>query len=185
MNTWTQDQLEMLEAHFKDGLSCTESARLINRQFSLSLSRNSVIGKRHRMGMVRDISYSHFKTNIQRAHELAAKNAVYNATRRLKRAERMAKQKATKERQREINGLKEAVRNAMETEKEQPIALLSTYTRKAVDGLKRGDCRFPIGVVGAPDFHFCCEPQDEGSSYCKTHRAICTVYVPLKVKVAA
>jgi len=185
MNTWTQDQLEMLEAHFKDGLSCTESARLINRQFSLSLSRNSVIGKRHRMGMVRDISYSHFKTNVQRAHELAAKNAVYNATRRLKRAERMAKQKATKERQKEINGLKEAVRNAMETEKEQPIALLSTYTRDAVDGLRRGDCRFPIGVVGAPDFHFCCEPQDEGSSYCKTHRAICTVYVPLKMKVVA
>jgi GcrA cell cycle regulator len=185
MNTWTQDQLEMLEAHFKDGLSCTESARLINRQFSLSLSRNSVIGKRHRMGMVRGISYSHFKTNIQRAHEMTAKNAVYNATRRLKRAERMAKQKATKERQREINGLKEAVRNAMETEKEQPIALLSTYTRKAVDSLKRGDCRFPIGVVGAPDFHFCCEPQDKGSSYCKTHRAICTVYVPLKMKVPA
>lgn len=185
MNTWTQDQLEMLEAHFKEGLSCTESARLINRQFSLSLSRNSVIGKRHRMGMVRDISYSHFKTNIQRAHELAAKNAVYNATRRLKRAERMAKQKATKERQKEINGLKEAIRNAMEAEKEQPIALLSTYTRAAVDGLKRGDCRFPIGVVGSPDFRFCCEPQDEGSSYCKTHRAICTVYVPLKVKVAA
>jgi GcrA cell cycle regulator len=185
MNVWTQDQLEMLEAHFKDGLSCSESARLINRQFSLSLSRNSVIGKRHRMGMVRDISYSHFKTNVQRAHDLASKNAVYNATRRLKRAEKMAQQKASKERKREIAGLKEAVRNAMEIEKEQPIALLSPYTRDAVAGLKRGDCRFPIGVVGSPDFHFCCEPQDEGSSYCKTHRAICTVKVPLKMKVAA
>ena len=185
MNMWTQDQLEMLESHFKDGLSCSESARLINRQFSLSLSRNSIIGKRHRMGMVRDISYSHFKTNVQRAQDLAAKNAVYNATRRLKRAEKMAQQKASRDRKREIESLKEAVRNAMETEKEVPIAMLSTYTRDAVAGLKRGDCRFPVGVVGAPDFHFCCEPQDEGSSYCKTHRAICTVFVPLKMKVPA
>jgi GcrA cell cycle regulator len=183
--TWDSAHLDLLETHFNDGLSASESAKQLNQYFNINLTRNAIIGKRHRLGLVRSISPAHYKTKTQRAHDLAEQNAVNAAKKRLKRAEKLASQKSNHARQKEINSLKEAVRQAMETEKEQPIALLSTYTRDAVFDLKYGDCRFPIGVVGAPDFHFCCEPQDTGSSYCKTHRAICTVYAPLKVKVAA
>jgi GcrA cell cycle regulator len=183
---WDKPHLEMLEIHWNDGLSASESAKLINVHFSLSLTRNAVIGKRHRLGMVRKISYIHYKTSTQRAHDLAEQNAVNNAKKRLKRAEKLAAQKSSKARQREIISLKEAVRLAMETEKEQPIAALSTYTRDAVFGLKHGDCRFPIGMVGAEDFHFCCQPQDAGSSYCAKHRAICTVVLPaIQIRRAA
>jgi len=181
--TWDSAHLDLLETHFNDGLSASESAKKLNAFFGVNLTRNAIIGKRHRLGLVRSISPAHYKTKTQRAHDLAEENAVNAAKKRLKRAEKLASQKSNNARQKEINSLKEAVRQAMETEKEEPIALLSTYTRDAVYGLKFRDCRFPIGIVGAEDFHFCCEPQDAGSSYCKTHRAICTV--PLKVKVAA
>jgi GcrA cell cycle regulator len=182
--TWDKAHLEMLEIHWNDGLSASESAKLINIHFTLTLTRNAVIGKRHRLGMVREISYMHYKTSTQRAQDMAEQNAVNNAKKRLKRAEKLAAQKSSLARQSEIISLKEAVRLAMETEKEQPIAALSTHTRDAVMALKANSCRFPIGIVGAEDFHFCCQPQDAGSSYCAKHRAICTVYVPLKMKVA-
>jgi GcrA cell cycle regulator len=182
---WDKAHLEMLEIHFTDGLSASESAKLINVHFSLSLTRNAVIGKRHRLGMVRKISYMHYKTSAQRAHDLAEQNAVNNAKKRLKRAEKLAAQKSSLARQNEIISLKEAVRLAMETEKEQPIAALSTHTRDAVMALKANSCRFPIGIVGAEDFHFCCQPQDAGSPYCKTHRLICTVVLPVRARMAA
>ena len=70
----------------------------------------------------------------------------------------------------------------MEMQKLRPIELLSVYTRDAVLSLKRNSCRFPIGVVGAPDFRFCGEIQVEGSSYCADHKAICSTFVPLKMK---
>lgn len=34
------------------------------------------------------------------------------------------------------------------------------------------ECRWPIGDVGAPGFHFCCGPAMKGGSYCAEHHRI-------------
>lgn len=184
-NKWTPEQIELMTAHYKEGLSASVSAKIISKHFKISITRNAVIGIRHRLGLVRNISYSHFKTNVQRAIDLASINAATEAKRRLERAERLAKQKKNKEREKEIRSLKLAVREAMRVELESKIEPLSVHTRDAVLSLKRNSCRFPHGIVGSPEFHFCGKPQVEGSSYCEEHKAVCTIVVPLKMKVTA
>ena len=170
---WPDDMTEMLQKHWDLGMSASQSAKVINDTFGTLQTRNSIIGKRHRMGLKRNADLRWFNR---------PKRAVTTAEARLKRAEKLAKLKANKERDAEIARLKQAARSEMEMQKLRPIELLSVYTRDAVLSLKRNSCRFPIGVVGAPDFRFCGDSQVEGSSYCADHKAICSTFVPLRMK---
>lgn len=182
MIPWNDEMHAMLIDHWKRGYAASQSARIIGETYNHVVSRNAIIGKRSRMGLVRNLDPKLYNTT--KAERIAKQSATYNARKRLKRAEKMAALKASKARDAEVKRLREAVKHAQETEKEVPIAVMTTYTRDAVVGLKRNQCRFPIGIVGAPDFHFCHEVKDDGSSYCAHHRAICSMKVPLKMKVA-
>ena len=182
MIPWDQEMNTMLIDHWKRGYSASQSARIIGETYGHVVSRNAIIGKRSRMGLVRHLDHAMYNTT--RAEKIAKQSATYNARQRLKRAEKIAALKASKARDAEIKRLREAVKHAQETEKETAIDVLSIYTRDAVVGLKRNQCRFPINIVGAPDFHFCHEVKDDGSSYCAHHRAICCIKVPLKMKAA-
>lgn len=182
MIPWDDEMHAMLIDHWKRGYAASQSARIIGETYGHVVSRNAIIGKRSRMGLVRHLDHSMYNTT--KAEKIAKQSATYNARKRLKRAEKMAALKASKAHDAEIKRLREAVKHAQETEKEVPIAVMTTYTRDAIMALKSNSCRYPIGGVGADDFHFCCEPQDAGSPYCAKHRAICTVFVPLKMKVA-
>lgn len=182
MIPWDDEMHAMLIDHWKRGYAASQSARIIGETYGHVVSRNAIIGKRSRMGLVRHLDHSMYNTT--KAEKIAKQSATYNARKRLKRAEKMAALKASKAREAEIKRLREAVKYAQETERERAIDVLSIYTRDAVVGLKRNQCRFPIGIVGLPDFHFCHEVKDEGSSYCAHHRAICSIKVPLKMKVA-
>jgi GcrA cell cycle regulator len=42
-------------------------------------------------------------------------------------------------------------------------------TRKTMNDLKTGMCRWPIGDPKDEDFHFCGKPSDTGSIYCDEH----------------
>jgi GcrA cell cycle regulator len=170
---WPDDMVDLLQKHWDLGMSASQSAKVINDTFGTLQTRNSIIGKRHRMGLKRNADLRWFNR---------PKRAVTTAETRIKRAEKLAKLKANKDRDAEIARLRKAARAEMEMQKQEPIELLSVYTRDAVLSLKRNSCRFPIGVVGAPDFRFCCEIQVEGSSYCAEHKAICSTPVPLRIK---
>jgi GcrA cell cycle regulator len=170
---WPDDMTNMLKAHWDLGMSASQSAKAINETFGTLQTRNSIIGKRSRMGLKRNQDLRWFNR---------PKRAVTTAETRIKRAEKLAKLKANKDRDAEIARLRKAARAEMEMQKQEPIELLSVYTRDAILSLKRTSCRYPIGVVGAPDFHFCCLPQVEDSSYCADHKAICSTPVPLRIK---
>ncbi len=45
-------------------------------------------------------------------------------------------------------------------------------TRKTMNDLKPGMCRWPIGDPHDEDFHFCAEPCDMGLNYCDEHMDI-------------
>ena len=166
-STWPEDMTEMLRKHWELGLSASQSAEIINKTFGTLQTRNSIIGKRHRMGLKRGIDNTPPRTRI-------------DAAARLRRAARLAKMEPSEESAAEIERLKEAARSEIEMQKLRPVEFLSVHTRDAVMGLRRNNCRFPIGVLGAPDFHFCCKPKDNGSSYCAEHRALCTIIVPVR-----
>lgn len=162
---------EMLRKHWELGLSASQSAKIINETFGTLQTRNSIIGKRHRMGL---------KRNAERRLFNNPPYARSDAATRLRRAARLAKMEPSEESAAEIEHLKEAARSEIEMQKLRPVEFLSVRTRDAVMGLHRNSCRFPVGVLGAPDFHFCCKPKDNGSSYCAEHRALCTVIVPAR-----
>ena len=48
--------------------------------------------------------------------------------------------------------------------------------RLSITELHHGDCRFPLGTVGEPDFAFCGLPALEGKPYCQCHSAL--AYMP-------
>lgn len=41
-----------------------------------------------------------------------------------------------------------------------------------------GECCYPIGHPGTPDFHYCGEAAARGKSYCETHRALTVISAP-------
>ena len=179
---WIQEATDLLIEHYNTGVTASASAKMINAKFGTRYTRNAIIGKRDRVGLSRANPIQ-----SQMMRDPLAKAAL-DAARRRKRAERLAKlelAEQSRERKQEIKRLREAEAYAAKIEAVAPVKSFAKSTVDAIMSLKFNSCRYPIGGVGADDFHFCCEPQDEGSSYCKTHRAICTVFVPLKVKVAA
>lgn len=179
---WQQEATDLLIEHYKTGVTASASAKLINAKFGTQYTRNAIIGKRDRVGLGRANPIQ-----SQMMRDPLAKAAL-DAERRRKRAERLAKleqAERSKQRQREIQRLREAEALAAKIDAVAPVKPFAKSTTDAIMSLKFRSCRYPIGGVGADDFHFCCEPQAENSSYCATHKAICTVFVPLKMKVAA
>ncbi|MFN8996688.1 MAG: GcrA family cell cycle regulator [Pseudomonadota bacterium] len=179
---WQQEATDLLIEHYKTGVTASASAKIINAKFGTQYTRNAIIGKRDRVGLGR--------ANPIQSHMMRdpLAKAALDAARRRKRAERLAKlelAEQSRQRKQEIQRLREAEAHAAKIEAVAPVKSFAKSTVDAIMSLNFRSCRYPIGGVGADDFHFCCEPQDEGSSYCKTHRAICTVKVPLKMKVAA
>lgn len=49
-NEWPKAMTNRLEVLTKKGLSCTQIAGILNREFGVKLTRNSVVGKQHRKG---------------------------------------------------------------------------------------------------------------------------------------
>jgi GcrA cell cycle regulator len=179
---WAQEATDLLIEHYKTGVTASASARIINAKFGTHYTRNAVIGKRDRVGLSRANPIQ-----SQMARDPLVKAAI-DAKRRRKRAERIAKlelEEQSRKRKKEIAALKQAEAYAAKLDALAPIRPHAKSTADAILSLGFNSCRYPVGAVGADDFHFCCKPRDEGSSYCADHRAICTVKVPLKMKVAA
>ena len=178
---WPVEQEQMLLEHWNLGWTSTQSAAVLAKTFGGTWTRNTVVGKRDRMGLKRN------NPNVFRgsAFRRAQPNSD-SAKKRLARAERLAAQKQSRERQKEIKRLHEIVSAHLDAEKRRPIVAHTTQTRDAIMALKSNSCRYPIGAVGDADFWFCCEDQDAGSSYCAKHRAICTVVLPaIQIRRAA
>lgn len=179
---WSQEATDLLIIHYNTGVTASASAKIINTTFGTQYTRNAIIGKRDRIGLGRA---NKFQTHLTRD---PLQKAALDAQRRRKRAERIAqleKAEQSRRRRQEIQRLREAEAHAARLDAIAPTKPYAQSTTDAIMSLKFRSCRYPIGAIGSDDFHFCCEPQSDGSSYCAKHRAICTVFVPLKMKVPA
>ncbi len=180
MKQWTDDQSKVLGEHFKKGFSAKESAEALTKIFGITFTKNSVIGRRNRLGLVHGVYFKEVaKANAARAEarkqaqdERKQKRAALEAHKAQKQAEAERAAAARAER---------AKQRAEQKQKEQIIVpvLVSDMidTKSAIMALQPHHCRFPFGQAGRSGFRFCCEPKQEGSSYCAEHRAICTVKV--------
>lgn len=158
--SWSTEEDEQLKKLTLEGLS----ASMIAERMPGNRSRNSIIGRQHRLGIMgkqtqrkKRASRLPIKpTPVYDRHTLAATSAHVRALRSLEAKMRYAEtSKAMRETPSEVEPLM--------------IPLLD---------LEPHHCRWPIGDVGADDFGFCGHPKRAGVSYCEFHATIAFNGIP-------
>jgi GcrA cell cycle regulator len=146
--TWTSERIEQLKSCFNAGLTCSQIAR------EIGATRNSVIGKMHRLGLSRP------------------KDVLARQLKRTRAAKSTARSKAL------------GPKHWRLTIADQRELLMAVYPSaaacKAIDSahkctlleLSQAKCRWPINDPGAHDFGFCGNEPVSGLPYCIGHARI-------------
>jgi len=142
---WTDTMDKMLKAMLANGDSASVIAQAVGR------TRNAVIGRCHRLGVRKIRRVAGPRPAVKRNRSNTPRPARIAVTQRLDMRPTMAPAMVTA------------------TVVEQTRYQAPRDTRKTLLELVHGDCRWPCGDVGAPDFFFCGAPQAEGYSYCSHH----------------
>jgi len=146
-------------ALWKGGYSAGRIAVMLRNEHGVSVTRNAVIGKLHRLRMT-DRGDPRFSLPSEAAERSAARKAAQRAEAERRKAERARLTEA----QREADRL---AREAVEHAKRAPWLALSGSNPLVLEQRCSGQCAWPIGEH--PNFTFCCEPVREGRSYCGVH----------------
>ena len=159
-------------------------------------SRNSVLGRAHRLGLEHLISPPFSQSKPVNPDKRHAQQRDYE--RRRTAAKRTGIPFTKQERQEAVVAAVgkcpattlpalEALRAIADEPFKHEVTVMPTFVKppppRPATILKGGECCWPIGEPGKPDFKFCCEPAEFGKSYCKTHRKI--AYVPKHRPVVA
>lgn len=158
ITAWTDERVDLLKQLWGTGLSASQIAGEIG-----VVSRNAVIGKASRLGLV----YGQDRTAGPRPGK--ARMAVASRRRRL------AGPNASKD-----NALLHRIATPA-PKGPPPIPVADGDTpldqRKALLDLRNDTCRWPIGDPSSPDFFFCGAPDADlvrGHPYCRHHEQIAT-----------
>jgi GcrA cell cycle regulator len=197
---WTQEETDLLAEHFKAGMSALESAIGLGERFGRGYTKNMVIGRRRRCGLVygarapevsRVNSARALSRTIFSEAECAKRRAleVHRAAKREQsKNERLARQERTQTKKAQpASGwpYRQPVKPLVREQQRPASSRLTVVTRDAVMGLTAKSCRYPIGDIGDPSFKFCCEPRDVSSPYCAHHRSICVFNVAPRSQMLA
>ena len=146
---WDEDRVGRLRELLMLGKTASQIAYALGG----GITRSSVIGKVHRLGLALNV-----ETKTAR-------------DRKLDRARSSGKRRAAKQ--------PPAVR--LIVPEPMPVDCASDVARKPLSDLDPGDCKFPVGHPGEPGFGFCAAGRVEGLPYCAEHAARCFV-VPNNLK---
>lgn len=158
VDTWDDDAMvEQMKALYLGGQPTSAIAKVLNKQFGATLTRNSVIGKLSRLGVVRSGSTSPTrapKAPVVRTEALRIVNARAVAAKARVEREPAPPPDPIPERPQEGPG----------------SATLLTLAAHM--------CKWPIGDPGTDGFTFCGRQHPNEGPYCSHHRDI--AYVPSK-----
>ena len=146
--TWTEERIDLLTALWGEGLSASRCAKLLG-----NITRNSVIGKIHRLGLSRP-------------------KPKYRVNQRKKGPKRSRRAIATKK---QLVVAEETYKEAYTTKADD--LLIPLEQRKTFEQLRPAMCKFPVGHVHEPDFFFCGAQCDRTVPYCDEHARRCSVPV--------
>ncbi len=155
--SWIDPHVEFLKELWASGDSCSVIADRINRKFSTSYTRNAVIGKVTRLDL---------PPRIGRMREDP------HTTARRMRSRRAAWARAQRRQERIKKVGNPTLRALLASDGYVPPPeeiVIPIEERKGLLDLQDNDCRWPIGDVRAPDFHFCGKEKVPGLSYCPAH----------------
>jgi GcrA cell cycle regulator len=148
--TWTDERVELLKKLWADGLSASRIAAELG-----GVSRNSVIGKVHRLGL-----------------SGRAKSASASVPRQRKRVQHMMRLPRPGVRGNAVL----APMHVFETDVEPEPAVVENIVpmgqRCSILELNESKCRWPIGDPSAADFFFCGGKTIEELPYCGFHSRI-------------
>lgn len=150
--TWTDEAVETLKRLWKEGLS----ASVIAAEMGHGLTRNSIVGKVHRLGLPsRRTVVGHFAPNGIRDVEGKARAA---------KARKSAKPKPVPKVEAPVFEAAPLPEEELGNDVTNLLGLmdLTAYT-----------CRYPHGDPLSQPFGFCGKHTQEGSPYCAEHHAKC------------
>ena len=172
---WDEETIERMRVMVDNGLSSGRIAKV------LGITRNAVIGKVIRMGFrLKGAATDESKSYSSKVGVLNAK-VKKQATPRAIRKSKVAYGRA--EFQAGPSDLAEIAARMRDDTAPADIGI----GRKSLIELDRNECKYGIGDVGQPGFHFCARPTDDGMSWCDYHygRVFQARPVRNKVRVAA
>lgn len=176
---WTNDAaVEMLMAGVRDGLSSSLIANRLRARFGGHITRNTVIGKIHRLGLAgrgQPIARKSSTSRLRgpRPKDMAAVNQRRAASGRkvISFEEYLARQASKKA---ELDGYIAMPEVYVQPcDRRQILARDKNGNLCADDRLKADSCRYIIGDTKQPDWTFCNGTKVPGLSYCQQHAARC------------
>lgn len=149
---WTDDRVELLKKLWGDGLSASQIAAELG-----GISRNSVIGKVHRLGLAG-----------------RAKSPTASMPRQRKPRSQPPMMRIARPSIRGNTALATLHDYEPELEPEPNVTenIVPMGQRCSILELAEGKCRWPIGDPSSPDFFFCGGKTAEGLPYCGYHSRI-------------
>ena len=150
--TWTDERVELLKKLWADGLSASRIAAELG-----GVSRNSVIGKVHRLGLsgrAKSVSASVPRQRKPRTHQhmmRLARPGVRGNT---------------------ALAPMQVIETDHEPEPQIVENIIPMGQRCSILQLSESTCRWPIGDPSSADFFFCGGKSNEGLPYCSYHSRI-------------
>lgn len=153
---WCEDAIRRLGELWKTN-TAKDIAYILNREFDRGFSRNGVIGKSQRLGLS-------YKSGLRKERAKAAKFMVRPNVRHQSSVALRAVEKRRREQPAvSVPSLPTVTSDPYEQRERRRLAFEQMSESKG--------CKFPVGDLRAPDFHFCCAPRS-AESYCDHHQAI-------------
>lgn len=159
---WTDEMVNQLREMWKEGLTTGEIGK------RLGVSKNSIVGKVHRLGLSGRPSPIKKKDTTDSTpannNKTETKNNIVK-----EKAEPKVSKKITEEKEEKIEKAEPSVQTV------EPIKNKHHHGKTMLTDLDNHTCRWPIGDPKDENFHFCGKKIRLGQTYCDEHANIAYV----------
>lgn len=166
---WTDEMVDQLRAMWKEGLTTGEIGK------RLGVSKNSIVGKVHRLGLSGRPSPIKKKDDTEVSASLAP-------VQQAKEIQKESKEKTVKEKNdckptkiEKTAGKDSFPQHKAETNPETPATFHRRAGKTGLTDLDNHTCRWPLGDPKDENFHFCGKKIRIGQTYCDEHANIAYV----------
>lgn len=161
---WTDEMVDELKNLWQKGMTTSEIAKL------LGVSKNSVVGKVHRIGL--SSRPSPIKTKSDETEEISAPSTKKKCKKTVSPAEVEAPDEKKDDNSDSTVDIKD--KHTLSDNCAAKASNSSSSITKLTD-LDSHTCRWPIGDPKDENFHFCGNKVKTGQTYCEEHAAIAYV----------